>query len=40
VPEKFRVLSEDVLGGVIGIVIAVAAREDDNAELHGHSTSM
>src|SRR6185503_10137366 len=34
VPDESRLLTEDVLRGVVGVVIAVRSREDDNGEGH------
>jgi len=36
VPDKARVLVEDVLRGVIGVVVAVRPGEDDDSKRHGH----
>ena len=44
VPDELGVLTQDVLGGVVGVVVAVGAGEDHDRELHdaapGPSTSM
>ena len=34
VPDELRLLPEHVLGGVIGVVIAVGTGKDDDAEFH------
>ena len=36
VPDELGLLAEHVLGGVIGVVIAVGAGKDDDAEFHNH----
>ena len=34
VPDQLGVLAEYILGDVIGVVIAVRSREDDDGNLH------
>ena len=36
VPDELRLLPEDVLGHVVGVVVAVGAGEDDDAEADAH----
>ncbi len=35
VPDEFGLLAEVMTDGVEGVVIAVAAGEDNNADFHG-----
>ena len=40
VPDELGVLAEHVFRGVVRVVVAIAPGKHDDAELHGHSTSM
>jgi hypothetical protein len=41
VPDELRILSEDVFRRVIGVVIAIRSRKDDDSKAHDQaSTSM
>src|SRR5262245_49342674 len=39
VPDEFRLLTEHVLDGVVGIVVAIGSGKDDDSEFHTWSAA-